>query len=399
MRIAPLFLTLFLASAGVATAQDPLPGILDRAEMEALLKEARGQAADAQTAMRERAKLLGYSDAEIERAMKPSMVRKGHFTVTLADGTQIRFPWFRIGFAENVNATENKRGIDRGRLETNKGGVRLHKGVFGAEVYALALKMDAKLAITGDASAGEAFRGAKGGIGAGQVVKVGTRYKAKVGDWVDPASKVLDRAEMMRSFGRGYMAGGARVGIGSDIQAGDVNTKAAEMKVLSETYGRGQPSIGVSGKEVITAAGEISPKGGIEYRAVSTGEGVWMSSKLAGQAEGLDFKRATVASQGWGEVGKGFGMAAVREGSRVIAIQELWMIDGEMRPGLLQHPKGANATHAEVVSWLKDVEALRAGKHDLRSFRAASLRATSSSTVTSPSSRWTSWATTPSARS
>ena len=341
--------------------------------MEELLKEARGQAADAQTAMRERAKLLGYSDAEIERALKPSMVRKGHFTVTLADGTQIRFPWFRIGFAENANANEGKRGVDTRRLETNKGGVRLHKGVFGAEVYALALKMDAKLAITGDASGGESFRGAKGGIGAGQVVRVGTRYRAQVGDWVDPASKVLDRAEMMRSFGNGYTRGGARVGIGSDIQAGDVNTKAAEMKVLSETYGKGQPSIGVSGKEVISAAGEISPTGGIEYRSVSTGEGVWMSSKLAGQAEGLDLKKATVASQGWGEVGKGFGMAAVREGSRVIAIQELWLLDGEMRPGLLQHPKGANATHAEVEAWLKDVEALRAGKHDLRSFKGGEL--------------------------
>ncbi|MBL4845610.1 MAG: Glu/Leu/Phe/Val dehydrogenase, partial [Planctomycetes bacterium] len=369
MRRAPLTITLLLALASVGSAQDTLPGILPRAEMDGLLEEARGQANDAQTAMRERAKLLGYSDAEIELALKPSMVRRGHFTVTLSDGTQIRFPWFRIGFAENANATESK-GVDRGRTETNKGGVRLHKGVFGAEVYALALKMDAKLAITGDASSGESFRGAKGGIGAGQVVKVGTQFRSKVGDWVDPASKALNRAEMMRSFGNGYTSGGARVGLGSDIQAGDVNTKAPEMKVLSETYGKGNPSIGVSGKEVILGPnGEISPRGGIEYRAVSTGEGVWMSSKLAGQAEGLDLKRATVASQGWGEVGKGFGMAAVREGSRVIGIQELWFVDGEMRPGLLQHPKGANATQAEVEAWLKDVEALRAGKHDLKTFK------------------------------
>jgi glutamate dehydrogenase/leucine dehydrogenase len=373
MRPVVLLLALLAVLPGTASAQEALPGVLTQGEVNELLEEARGQANDAQSAMRERAKLLGYTDAEIKQALAPSMVRRGNFTVTLADGTQIRFPWYRIGFAENGNATESK-GIDTRRTETNKGGVRLHKGVFGAEVYALALKMDAKLAITGDAALGESFRGAKGGIGAGRVTKVGTKFSAKVGDWIDPASSAVDRAEMMRSFGRGYTGGGAKVGLGSDIQAGDVNTKAPEMKVLSETYGEGKPSQGVSGKEVITGAdGKISPTGGIEYRGVSTGEGVWMSSKLAGEAEGLDLKKATVASQGWGEVGKGFGMAAVREGSRVIAIQELWFVDGQMRPGMLVHPKGANATLAEVQAWLADVETARAGKHDLKTYKNGEL--------------------------
>ncbi|HBP17475.1 MAG TPA: hypothetical protein DEA08_06750, partial [Planctomycetes bacterium] len=369
-----LTLLALLALSAPALAQESLPGVLSSAEMEELRAEAAQQARDARAALVERAKLLGYSEAQIKRVLAPSMVRTGHFDVVLSDGTKIRFPWHRIGFAENPYANGEKAGVDLRRAETNKGGVRLHKGVFEAEVYALALKMDAKLAITGDASGGSSFRGAKGGIGAGQVIEVGSKYRAQVGDFVDPASSVLDRAEMMRKFGRSYVAGGGRVGLGADIQAGDVNTKAAEMKVLAETYGtREVPSPGVSGKEVLSENGRINPNGGIEYRMTSTGDGVWMSAKLAAEAERLSLERATVASQGWGEVGKGFGYSALADGARLIAIQELWLVDGQLKPGLLVHPKGEAATLAESKAWLEAVEELRGGKHDLRTFRNGEL--------------------------
>ena len=62
---------------------------------------------------------------------------------------------------------------------------------------------------------------------------------------------MIDRAHLMRALASSYRAAGGDVGVGLDIQAGDVNTKGPEMKVLSETYGSAaHPSAGVSGKAV-----------------------------------------------------------------------------------------------------------------------------------------------------
>jgi glutamate dehydrogenase len=363
----------------VCAQGETLPGLIPASEYEAEHEEARGQERDAREAVAEKARMLGYSEAEIARVLEPTMVRTGTFLVTLEDGTRIRFPWHRTGFAENSVANTD-REIARDsegrplRSETNKGGVRLHRGVFAEEVYALALKMDAKLAITGDAVAGDAVRGAKGGIGAGVVEKVGTRYAAKVGDVVDPASSALNRAELMRGFGRGYLDSGSRVGLGYDVHAGDVNTKAAEMAELSRVYDPSAPSEGVSGKAVVELAdGTLDPRGGIDYRAVSTGEGVWMSARRAVEHEKLLPSKATVASQGWGEVGRAFGLAAVRDGARLVAIQELWNVGGERTAGILLHPKGEAASSAEVKAWVDAVEELRASGADLKTYKGGEL--------------------------
>lgn len=379
--LAGLCLLVVVASgAPTALAQEEFSGRISAEEYARLHEEAKDQESDAKAAFVARARTLGYSEAEIERALQPAMVRRGHLDVTLEDGTTVRFPWFRTGFAENSIANTDKEILRDAegraiRSETNKGGVRLHKGVFAEEVYALALKMDAKLAITGDAADGQSFRGAKGGIGTGRVVRAGSRYGLAVGDFVDPAAREVDRAAIMRGFARGYLESGGRVGLGYDIHAGDVNTKAAEMRVLSDAYERpGRPSAGVSGKDVLLLEnGEVNPRGGIGYRATSTGEGVWMAARLAAETEKLDLDRATVGAQGWGEVGRAFGLAAVRDGAKLIAIQELWKVGGEMVPGLLVHPKGERATAAEVREWLGQVEELRRSGGDLRSFEGGRL--------------------------
>ncbi|RMG12845.1 MAG: Glu/Leu/Phe/Val dehydrogenase [Planctomycetota bacterium] len=370
----PLLAVLLLSGGALwGQGREPLPGRLSPEEYAAERAEAEAQAEDARRVVRELGRRLGYEPADIERALRPTMNRSGTFDVVLADGTRIRFPWFRIGFAENPNAN-TERSVDPARGETNKGGVRLHRGVFAAEVYALALKMDTKLALAGDAVGGAAVRGAKGGIGAGRVVAVGSRYAAKVGDIVDPTSPVLDRAELMRGFARSYRASGAEVGLGRDIQAGDVNTKAAEMRVLARAYDPRGFSEGVSGKELLRGEdGRVDPRGGIEYRAVSTGEGVWMSARHGLASEGLAPERAVVASQGWGEVGRAFGLAAVRDGARLVAIQELWLLDGQRVPGLLRHPKGEAASPAEVRAWVEAVDELRRSGADLREFRGGAL--------------------------
>jgi len=367
---------LVVVTAGWAEARDrePLPGLLDQATMRQARVKARKQKLDAQAVVKGHGRLLGYSKQQIKQALSPAMVRRGHFDVTLTDGTVVSFPWYRIGFAENrlANWKSPTGGL---RHETNKGGVRLHYGVLANEVYALALKMDTKLATARDAIGSHAFRGAKGGIGAGRVKKVGTRYNVKKGDRVDPASPVFNRAELMRNFARGYRAAGGDVGPGLDIQAGDVNTKAPEMKVLAETYGsRRTPSFGVSGKAVRHHRdGSINPIGGIKYRATSTGDGVWMSTRLAALRTGLKVRGATVVAQGWGEVGQAFGRSAVNDGARVIAIQELWNVGGQKVAGILHHPLGAKAKPRHVRAWLAEVEAVRASRQDLRTYQGGKL--------------------------
>jgi hypothetical protein len=63
----------------------------------------------------------------------------------------------------------------------------------------------------------------------------------------------------------------------------------------------------------------------------------------------------------------------VREGSRLIGIQELWNVGGETVPGLLKHPKGEAATPAEVRAWVEAVEELRSSRGDLKTFRNGEL--------------------------
>jgi len=369
-----------LLGASAVARGEPLPGLLSRAEWKASGRDAVKQKEDAQAAIRRNAKLLGYTPEQIDRALQPTMVLEGTFITRLDDGTEIEFPWFRTGFAENRLANTGKpiaRDASGAAVhsETNKGGIRVEKGVFAEEVYALALKMDSKLGTSGDAFDGQSVRGAKGGIGAGRVVKLGNRYKAKLNDRVDPASPVIDRPALMRQFAASFRAAGGDVGPGLDIQAGDVNTKAPEMKALAEAYGSPEhPSSGVSGKALRRRAdGSIDPDGGIEYRAVSTGEGVWISARLAARRARVKVRGATVVAQGWGEVGRAFGMAAVKDGARVIAIQNLWKVDGKQVPGTLFHPLGEKAKPAQVKAWLADVDAFIASGQDIGSFEGGRL--------------------------
>jgi glutamate dehydrogenase/leucine dehydrogenase len=342
--------------------------VLSGQHVSELKAEAQQQLKDAQKVHRGDAKTLGYTKAEIRHGETPSMIRKGEFEVKLKDGTRIAFPWYRVGFAENAYAN-NGKAMKGGAnaAETNKGGIRIHQGVFLPEVEALALKMDRKLRLSGDALAGHAVRGAKGGVGPGRVLAVGSKYKATLtkGDHIDPASKGINRKQLMRRFATAYLKSGGQVGIGSDIQAGDVNTKQPEMMALAKQYaklsGSKIPSIGVSGKELVhnSTTGKVSAKGGIQYRSVSTGEGVAMAAQHAAKSAGLNLKGATVVSQGWGEVGKAFGMALVRGQAKVIAIEERWLINGKTLTGTLEHPKGAKATHAESVKWLGQIQEFR----------------------------------------
>lgn len=367
-RLSIVVIALLMGQSATVSAE-VLPGVMDASTIKIQDAKGKQQWQDAKKMVRSRATTLGYSKSQIEQALKPSMVRKGEFTHRLKDGTEISFPWYRVGYAENRLANHKVDKRTHRRNETNKGGLRMHYGVNQWEVHALALKMDTKLAITGDAIGGQAIRGAKGGIGLGRVTKVGSQYKAKVGDYVDPAQ--MDRNALMVKFGKSYRKNGGDVGPGLDIQAGDVNTKAPQMKVLAETYGTKRiPSSGVSGKAVVYHKdGSINPRGGIEYRATSTGDGVWMAARLAARKEGVKLRGATVACQGWGEVGRAFAMSALKDGARPIAIQRRWNVGGKKVVGTMLHPLGKNAKPKQIKNWINDLEEMHRSGEDVRTYK------------------------------
>ena len=146
-----------LLLASLACAQsEPLPGLIPTAEFEAEHKEAIGQERDAREAVAEKARMLGYSEAEIARVLEPTMVRTGSFRVTLEDGTRIRFPWHRTGFAENSVANTD-REIAR---DAEGRALRLERGVTRqAEATCLHAKQNGSSTGSGSRTPGRARKG------------------------------------------------------------------------------------------------------------------------------------------------------------------------------------------------------------------------------------------------
>src|SRR5262249_54553534 len=143
-----LWISLLLVPQVVRAERVALPGTLSPETVEREHDKARKQKRDVRRMIRRHAtQSLGFTKQDVDLVLDPTMILKGHFRLRLEGGTIVEFPWYRIGFAENELAN-TKKPIARGkddrpiRRETNKGGVRVHFGVFEEEAYALALKMD-----------------------------------------------------------------------------------------------------------------------------------------------------------------------------------------------------------------------------------------------------------------
>src|SRR5690606_19737516 len=78
-------------------------------------------------------------------------------------------------------------------------------------------------------------------------------------------------------------------------------------------------------------------------------------------------------AQGWGEAGRASGMAAMRDGARVIAVQNRCKVDGAHAVGTLVHPAGAAATPRQPRARLADVDALERSRGDLKDIRGGAL--------------------------
>lgn len=185
-----------------------------------------------------------------------------------------------------------------------KGGIRYHPAVTVDEVKALAGWMTLKCAVVDIP-----FGGGKGGI------------------VCDPAG--LSEGELERLTRRYTAMILPLIGPSRDIPAPDVNTNAKIMNWFMDTATvlRGEPMYAiVTGKDVAV--------GGARGRREATGRGVMIVTQEVLARLGKDLRGATVAVQGFGNVGSVAALLLHQAGAKVVGVADI--------SGGLYHPSGLN---------------------------------------------------------
>jgi len=174
----------------------------------------------------------------------------------------------------------------------SKGGIRFHQNVTLGEVAALAMWMSWKCSLVG-----LPFGGAKGGVivdpfnlSPGELERLARRYMQEMIPFLSPHV---------------------------DIAAPDMGTNEQIMAWMMDTYsnhvGHVEPAI-VTGKPVAL--------GGSEGRREATGRGVAYLVKAYLEDLKIPITQATVAIQGFGNVGNETALAVAEYGAKVIAISD-----------------------------------------------------------------------------
>lgn len=174
-----------------------------------------------------------------------------------------------------------------------KGGVRYHQNVSLDEVKTLAFWMTCKCAV-----AGLPYGGGKGGI------------------IVDPAK--LSKREL-EALTRGFIDKIAPIiGEKRDIPAPDMNTNAQIMGWMMDEYSKltGQYEPGFITGKAISVGGSLG-------RTAATGRGVVVAALEALKLKGIAPQEATVAVQGFGNVGSWTAKLFCDEGVKVVALSDI----------------------------------------------------------------------------
>ena len=194
-----------------------------------------------------------------------------------------------------------------------KGGIRYHPDVSLDEVTTLAAWMTWKCAV-----AGIPFGGGKGGV------------------ICDPTKMSLREIEALT---RRYVSEiKDAIGPEKDVPAPDVNTNEQIMAWIMDTYSMhvGQTTTAiVTGKPVVL--------GGSLGRREATGRGVMITTREAAKHLGLHINKATIAVQGFGNVGSVSAQLLQQNGAKIVAVTD-WK-------GGLYNPNGLDVD--AVVEWVK----------------------------------------------
>ena len=193
-----------------------------------------------------------------------------------------------------------------------KGGIRFDMAVTIDEVKALAAWMTWKCAVVN-----LPFGGGKGGVicdpttmSVGELERLTRRYTA----------------ELMETLGPD-----------SDVPAPDVNTNERVMAWIMDTY-----SMRVGHTVTAVVTGKPIEMGGSLGRRDATGRGCLVTTKQALTHLGIPVEQATVAVQGFGNVGSTAARLMAAEGMRVVAVSD--------KKGGIYDPKGLDLDG--VLAWI-----------------------------------------------
>jgi glutamate dehydrogenase (NAD(P)+) len=240
-----------------------------------------------------------------------------------------------------------------------KGGLRYHPSTDLDDVRALAMWMTWKCALVD-----VPFGGAKGGVA------------------IDPSRHSEKELEAVTRRFATELEG--IIGPDSDIPAPDVGTNARTMAWIMDTVSMHR---GYSVPGVVT--GKPLSIGGSAGRADATGQGVAYTVADAARRQGLDVAGATVAVQGFGNVGEATARLLHEAGARVIAItdvgggvrREAGLDVAQLKRHLQEHGTIADApgtepiTNDELFALDVDVLVLAALEGQITARNAGSVRA------------------------
>lgn len=230
--------------------------------------------------LEEGAKIIKCDGNVLERLRRPRKTVVVSVPVRMDDSSVKVFTGYRVQYSPT--------------LGPYKGGIRYHQNVDLPEVVGLAALMTFKNSVLG-----LPLGGAKGGI------------------TVDPTK--LSRAEKQGLTRRYTSEISSFIGPTKDIPAPDVGTDPQTMAWMMDTYsqengGFAQPGV-VTGKPV-----EI---GGSLGRHHATGLGVVYVAEKAFEKMNMKMAGATIAVQGFGNVGSFAAKFAAERGSKVVAVSDV----------------------------------------------------------------------------
>ena len=182
--------------------------------------------------------------------------------------------------------------IDNTALGPGKGGIRMTPTVDIEEVFRLARTMTWKCAL-----AELPFGGAKSGIIA------------------DPKRiSMEEKMEMIRAFAVALRP----LSPSQYVAAPDINTGEEEMAAYALANGSLRSCTGKPG-DMCVRPGE---KCGIPHEYGSTGYGVFHAARVAAERAGIDLEEATIAIDGFGNVGSFFARYVDEFGARIVAVSD-----------------------------------------------------------------------------